>query len=368
MIDRLISMILAGLCCLGLTAPAAVPAAVDAPAASANAALSLERTITYSDVPADHWSASSVNRATALGLFQGVGENTFGRGQPISRAAFVTALMRLFDWEPVTPEENAFTDVTPERWFYSAVETALANEAIAAAESTFRPTEDVTREEMASMLIRALGYTSLAGVAAGYSAPFSDVNTNRGFIVVAHDLGIVGGVGDDLFASNGTATREQAAAMLVRVHDLLTAQSTLLEEAGEYRTVTVETPAPEEGAELPTTPLEPLTELYDTLRQLKSSGADMDQAVLCLSAGGTGTVVDEEGAILSTDAFTAQQVEELLGQKGVKTYYSERYESNYCIYTPREGQTAVVWYQSEESLAAKLQLARLFGVTKFMLA
>ena len=161
--------------------------------------------------------------------------------------------MRLFDWEPVTPEENAFTDVTPERWFYSAVETALANEAIAAAESTFRPTEDVTREEMASMLIRALGYTSLAGVAAGYSAPFSDVNTNRGFIVVAHDLGIVGGVGDDLFASNGTATREQAAAMLVRVHDLLTAQSTLLEEAGEYRTVTVETPAPEEGAELPST-------------------------------------------------------------------------------------------------------------------
>ena len=149
MIDRLISMILAGLCCLGLTAPAAVPAAVDAPAVSANAALSLERTITYSDVPADHWSASSVNRATALGLFQGVGENTFGRGQPISRAAFVTALMRLFDWEPVTPEENAFTDVTPERWFYSAVETALANEAIAAAESTFRPTEDVTREEMA---------------------------------------------------------------------------------------------------------------------------------------------------------------------------------------------------------------------------
>ena len=84
MIDRLISMILAGLCCLGLTAPAAVPAAVDAPAVSANAALSLERTITYSDVPADHWSASSVNRATALGLFQGVGENTFGRGQPIS--------------------------------------------------------------------------------------------------------------------------------------------------------------------------------------------------------------------------------------------------------------------------------------------
>lgn len=355
MIDRLISMILAGLLCLGLTTPAAP------------AALSLDRAPAYSDVPADHWSAGSVQRAAELGLFHGVEERVFGLGQPISRAAFVTALMRLFAWEPVTPEENAFTDVTAERWFYSAVETALANDAIAAAESTFRPTEDVTREEMASMLIRALGYTSLAGVAASYSAPFSDVSTNKGFIVLAHDLGIVGGVGDDLFAAGGTATREQAAAMLVRVHDLLTAQSTLLEEPGDCRTVTVATPAPEEGAELPTTPLEPLTELYDTLRQLKNSGADMDQIVLCLSAGGTGTVVDQDGTILSTDVFTAGQVEELLEQKGVKTYYSERYESNYCIYIPREGQTAVVWYQSEESLAAKLQLARLFGVTKFML-
>ena len=196
----------------------------------------------YSDVPQEHWAAESIQRATELGYFQGVDEGRFGLGQPISRAAFVTALMRLFAWEPVTPEENAFTDVTAERWFYSAVETALANDAIAAAESTFRPTEDVTREEMASMLIRALGYTSLAGVAASYSAPFSDVNTNKGFIVLAHDLGIVGGVGDDLFAAGGTATREQAAAMLVRVHDLLTAQSTLLEEPGDCRTVTVATP------------------------------------------------------------------------------------------------------------------------------
>ena len=30
-------------------------------------------------------------------------------------------------------------------------------------------------------------------------------------------------------------------------------------------------------------------------------------------------------------------------------------------------QTATVWYQSEESLAAKLQLARLFGVTRYMM-
>lgn len=364
---RLISMVLMLMCCLGLTTPSAADASADT-AATLSLARTAGQIVPYKDVPADHWSAPSVARATELGLFQGVDEDTFGRGQPISRAAYVTALTRLFGWEAVVPETNTFTDVTRERWFYSAVETALANNAIAAADRTFRPTDDITREEMASMLIRALGYTSLAGVATGYSAPFSDVSTNKGFIVVAHDMGIVAGVGDDLFASDGTATREQAAAMLVRVHDLLAAQSTLLDEVGEYRAIAVETPAPEEGAEVPTTPLEPLAELYDSLRKMKRSGADMDEAVLCLTAGGVGTVVSDEGEILSTDAFSAQEVEELLGQEGVNTYYSERYECAYCIYAPREGQRAVVWYQSEESLHAKLQLARLFGVTKYVLA
>lgn len=361
MTKRLLSTILVLICCLSLTAPAGAEASEE------RMALSRGRTAAYTDVPADHWSASSVNRATELGLFQGVEEHTFGLGQPISRAAFVTALTRLFGWEAELPEENTFTDVTPERWFYAAVETALANNAIAASEKTFRPTEDIVREEMAAMLIRALGYTSLAGAAAGYGAPFSDVSINKGFIVVAHDLGIVSGVGDDLFAAGGTATREQAAAMLVRVHDLLTARSTQLEEAGDRLTVAVATPEPDPDAELPTTPLEPLTELYDTLRKLKNSGADMDQAVLRLTAGGRGTVVSAQGEILSSDDLTAREVEELLAQEGVNTYYSARYECAYCIYAPREGQTAVVWYQSEESLAAKLQLARLFGVTQYVL-
>lgn len=46
-----------------------------------------------------HWAAESIRRATELGLFNGVGGGKFGLGQPITRAAFVTALSRLFDWE-----------------------------------------------------------------------------------------------------------------------------------------------------------------------------------------------------------------------------------------------------------------------------
>ena len=321
----------------------------------------------YDDVPDGHWSADSVTQATNLGIFQGVSGGVFGLGQPISRAAFVTAMVRLFDWETVLPEENSFTDVTEDRWFYSAVETALANGGIAAADSEFRPTENITREEMVSMLLRGLGYTSLAGIASNYGTPFTDVSTNKGFVTVAYDMGIVSGVWENLFDPSGLATREQAATLLMRVYDRLSRETVQLEDAEGYQAVTVETPAAKEGDDLPTTPLEPLTELYNTLRQLKNSGTNMEQVALCLTGGGVRTVNSPDGGIEDTDWLTSQEVEELIQTEGVNTYYSDRYESAYCLYQTVGGQTAVVWYQSDESLAAKLQLACLFDVTNYVL-
>ena len=320
----------------------------------------------YADVPEEHWAADSVRRAAELGLFQGVGGGLFGRGQPITRAAFVTALGRLFRWEPVLPDKPSYTDVVPGQWYYSAVETARANGAFVTTDSAFHPDRHVTREEMAVMLIRSLGYASLAGAFSSYSSPFSDVVTNRGFITLAYDMGIVSGVGDGRFDPDSTATREQAAAVMVRVYDRLYAQSQRLEDTAGYTALAVPTPAAREGQELPTTPLEPLSELYAALQKRKRDGTDMDTLVLCLTAGGVRTVVSG-GKILESVSVSAEEVEAALAQPGVRTYYSTRHESAYCIYRHAGYQTVTLWYQSGESMSAKLQLARLFGVTRYVL-
>lgn len=320
----------------------------------------------YRDVKDGHWSSSSVERAIDLGLFQGVTEEEFGWGQPMSRAAFAAALARLFDWEAVDSESSVFSDVTPDRWFYTAVETAYANGALSAGHPDFRPTDAITRGEMAAMLIRALGYTSLAGYVSEYGCPFSDVSTNKGFITIAYDMGLMSGVGQELFAPDEAATREQAAAVLVRVYDCLSARPVQLNSASAYRQITVETPQAAAGDAVPTTPLEPLTALYEALREMKETGVDMSRVALRLRAGGVRTLMGG-GEILAGGTLTADAVERLLERKDVNTYFSERYQSAYCIYQPNEYQTAVVWYQSDESLAAKLQLARLFGVTRYTL-
>lgn len=321
----------------------------------------------YSDVPEDHWAAGSVARATELGLFQGVGGGLFGLGRPITRAAFATALGRLFGWEEVRPDKPSYTDVDRDSWYYAAVETALANGAADASGDVFRPDDELARDEMASMLVRGLGYTSLAGTAAGYGVPFTDVTVNKGYVTVAYDLGIMDGKKANVFDPDASATREQAAAVLVRVYDRLAAEPVRLDAAEGYRLITISTPTAQAGEKMPITPLEPLPELYATLQRMKNNGEDMSQAALRLMAGGIRTVTDAGGNPVSGSVpVSAKEVAELLARKDVSVFYSDQYQSAYCTYPPNAYQTATVWYQSEESMAAKLRLAQLFGVTRYV--
>ena len=199
-------------CSCALLCALLVTAALPAPAAAASTG--------FSDVPESHWAADSIRRAVDLGLFQGQTPTRFGLGAPMTRGAFVVALCRLFGWEMVTPEAGSYTDNQDKSaWYYSAVETAYANGAITRQTDTFRPREPITREELAVMLVRAMGYGTIAGLAQDLPMPFRDVTTNVGYIAMAHELGLVNGTAATTFSPEQTATREQAAVMLIRLYD-----------------------------------------------------------------------------------------------------------------------------------------------------
>ena len=319
---------------------------------------------TYTDVPAGSWAAPYIAGATEAGLFQGVEENVFGMGQTMTRSQFVTTLCRLFGWEMVSPAEPSFSDCEPFRWYYAAVETALAEGAIPEYLSAFRPNDPITREEMASMLVRSLGYNALAGRMSGASLPFPDVKSNRGYIALAYDMGLITGHPDGTFQPDAPSTREQAAAVLMRAYEKLRAQSRQVDGAG-YTLLTVETPEPAAESTVPTTPLEPLDSLYQVLREASRGGTDMSRAAVVFSAGGVATVTSGS-AIQSSRAVSAEEVESYLRKSNVHTYYSTVYACSYLTYTAGS-RTTTVWYQSPESLQAKLDLCRLFGVTHYVL-
>ncbi len=170
----------------------------------------------FSDVPAEHYAYADVTLLRELGITDGMGDGTYGLGKSIKRSEFATFLVRLMRWELVNPAQGSFTDnQDPSQWYYDEVETAAVNGVVPAG-GAFRPEDPITREEMAVMLVRTLGYDTLAQKLSGAKS-FPDVTANAGYIALAVDFGITNGM-DNLFKPAENARREDAAAMMVRMY------------------------------------------------------------------------------------------------------------------------------------------------------
>ena len=169
-----------------------------------------------------HWAQADIDKAQSYSLMEGYPDGRFGIGVEITRAEFVTILCRMFDWEMISPTSPSYIDCGTGEWYYSAVETARAHDVMDGA-GAFRPLDYISREEMAVMLVRALGYDTLAQELSSLSLPFTDVKNNVGYIAIAYDIGMIKGVagpgGQLKFLPTHSATREEAAAMLVRVYE-----------------------------------------------------------------------------------------------------------------------------------------------------
>ncbi|QNL44109.1 S-layer homology domain-containing protein [Oscillibacter hominis] len=176
--------------------------------------------VRFGDVPDGSWAEESIARAVEAGILSGYDSARFGYGHRMSRAAFATALVRLFGWTEVRPAAPTFSDVKDTAaWYYGSVEAAYAHGAITLQSERFRPGDPITREEMAVMIVRALDYEALAGLVQQLPSPFTDLTTNSGYIAVAYNLGLVNGTSPTTFSPSQKATREQAAVLLMRVYD-----------------------------------------------------------------------------------------------------------------------------------------------------
>jgi len=176
----------------------------------------------FSDVPENHWARTYIYKLRELNITQGIGNNKFGLGLTLKRSEFVAFLVRLMQWDLIYPEEGTFDD-NKERgtWYFPYIETALKNGAIINDSPYFRPDDPITREEIAIMIVRALGYDKLAQLLSGLDSYFEDVHRNTGYITIARDLEIIKGVSDRIFNPDNTALREEAAAMMIRLYEKL---------------------------------------------------------------------------------------------------------------------------------------------------
>ena len=174
-----------------------------------------------SDVPEDFWAKEDIDRCIALKYFYAESDGSFGVGKEMSRAEFLVVLSRLFGWKPAAPARSIYEDVPEKAWYAGVVETAYHQGAITSQDGSFRPDSLITRSEAAAMLVRALGYGSIAGLIQDMPLPFQDIRSNNGYIIMAYGLGLMDGTSVTAFSPEGHVTREQAAVILMRLHDKL---------------------------------------------------------------------------------------------------------------------------------------------------
>ncbi|RXZ82640.1 glycosyl hydrolase family protein [Paenibacillaceae bacterium] len=180
----------------------------------------------FTDMNEAEWARKAVEVLGAKGIVQGTGERVFTPQAAVTRAEFITLLMRALSFVNPTGNPGGFSDVAPTSYYYDAVMTALQFNIVQGYENgSFRPDAKITREEMAVLIVRAIGQLQ-AGLQTADSAleKFADGDKVSPFaresVAAMVGSGIMIGDKGQLRPLDGL-TRAEAAVLLYRVYNRL---------------------------------------------------------------------------------------------------------------------------------------------------
>ncbi len=177
----------------------------------------------------DHWAKEDIDFLTEQGIVKGEGEEIFNPDKKINRAEFTALIIRIFDLKAKEDIPLEFKDVEKKDWFYDVVKIGKENEIIHGIEKeTFAPYKEITREEMVTMIMRAIEIIKEDPINQSNDlsiesfqdkediSPWATNSVNK-----AIKLQIIKGKNENRFDAKGGGSRGEAAAIIRRVFDLL---------------------------------------------------------------------------------------------------------------------------------------------------
>ena len=158
-----------------------------------------------------HWAEDTIKEMVARGVTGGYPDGTFKPNNNITRAEFAVFLVRAFGLE--SDSGKVFAD-TANHWAKDDIATAAAHEVVGGYDAnTFGPNDLITREQMASMIVRAAKLTP-----ANEKTNFADSDNisgwAKGAVATATKHGIMNGYPDNTVKPKGNATRAEAVTVI----------------------------------------------------------------------------------------------------------------------------------------------------------
>ncbi len=178
----------------------------------------------FNDVSYGDWYYDAVQFVYSKGIMDGVDYYKFAPNGTITRGMILTMLWRMAG-EPFEMPVTSFTDVEIGRYYTTAVAWACRNGiADGMGESTFGPNDAITREELVTLLYRYAQYfghscigTSIEGFADAGSVSSYAYNA----MCWAYKAGVVTGTTGSRLNPQGTASRAEAAQMIMSFYSFL---------------------------------------------------------------------------------------------------------------------------------------------------
>lgn len=151
-------------------------------------------------------------------VIEGYPNGEFGPNDAITRDAAAKIIAVALDLDTSNVQNPGFHDVSKKHWAYPYI-AAVASKGIVTgySDKTFKPSNTITRVEMASMIKKAFDLTGST------TLPFHDVpNWAKGYVQALYDHEVTKGVSTTAFGSDQKVSRGQIATFVVRAEGIAT--------------------------------------------------------------------------------------------------------------------------------------------------
>lgn len=173
----------------------------------------------FEDVAEKDWFRDSAYYVYQNDMMKGLSETKFGPHANLNRAMIVTILYRL-EGEPDVQTASKFNDVKSGEWYSDAIAWAAANDIVTGYDPvTFGPANNITREQLATILYRYAQYKKYDAAESAALDAFADSDSASVYAKEALGWGVgtklINGK-DGKLVPTDNASRAEAAAMMMR--------------------------------------------------------------------------------------------------------------------------------------------------------
>ncbi len=164
------------------------------------------------------WALDKVEKAKEYEIMKGTADAIFEPKKALTRGEFVAILVRLLKADALDESESVnYSDIKEDDWFYKYVATAKKLGLVSGFEdNTFRPTDNITREQMATIIARAFSFED-GSVDFNDNGEISDWAKTAVARLASNKI-MTGA--DGKFEPKKNVTREMAAVVSVRLYEL----------------------------------------------------------------------------------------------------------------------------------------------------